>query len=593
MRRTRIIWKQFFCYFLIIVSTFSLLVFFTSRKIKEHHITTLESTLEHHAELVKKMVADFVISGKAKEIDTLAKEMGKKIGVRITVIRRDGSVLGDSKEDPTKMENHASRVEIIQALQGRIGKKIRYSATLEEEMLYVAVPIIDEGKILGIVRTSFFLKKIKENVWAINQKIIYSAIALMIFALLFSFLSSRAFTKPIKEIALTAGKIRDGDFGARIFIKNKDELGELSDTLNEMARELQKLFLNLNSEREELQGIISAMVEGLVVLDRNGKIVLSNKSFIDILGISPDTSIIGKRFWEILQSTDFNELVKSASETDAPQSREIRIGEKIYWGNGVLVSKEQDKKIIVVLHDVTEIKRLEKVKTDFVANVSHELRTPLTSIKGFVETLQDGAISDPEQSARFLSIISGHTDRMNKIISDLLQLSQIESKEFELKIEPFSVKELVEEVVYTLKRSADEKSQSLEVNLYSAEGSASGGKDLKVWGDKYRINQALTNLVDNAIKYTPEKGTIKIESRVKGELVEIAVIDNGIGIPQNDLPRIFERFYTVDKGRSRELGGTGLGLSIVKHIIEAHGGKVIVQSQLGKGSEFAFTLKKA
>jgi two-component system phosphate regulon sensor histidine kinase PhoR len=209
----------------------------------------------------------------------------------------------------------------------------------------------------------------------------------------------------------------------------------------------------------------------------------------------------------------------------------------------------------------------------------------LTSIKGFVEALQDGSINNPEQSFRFLSIISQHTNRMNKIISDLLQLSQIESKEFELKIETFSVKELVEEVVYILRRSADEKLQNLEIHLHS--------EDAKVLGDKYRINQALTNLVDNAIKYTPEKGTIKIESRDKGELVEIAVIDNGMGIPPNDLPRVFERFYTVDKGRSRELGGTGLGLSIVKHIIEAHGGKVNVRSQLGKGSEFSFTLKKA
>jgi two-component system phosphate regulon sensor histidine kinase PhoR len=293
---------------------------------------------------------------------------------------------------------------------------------------------------------------------------------------------------------------------------------------------------------------------------------------------------MGRSYWEILQSMDFNELVKSASETDAPQSREITIGEKIYWANGILVSKEHDRKMIVVLHDITEIKRLEEVKADFVANVSHELRTPLTSIKGFVESLQDGAINDPEQSSRFLSIISQHADRMNKIISDLLQLSQIESKEFELKIEPFSVRELVEEVVYTLKHSAGEKSQSLEITLFS--------EDQKVLGDKYRINQALTNLVDNAIKYTPEKGTIKIQSQEHANFIEIAVIDNGIGIPRNELSRIFERFYTVDKGRSRELGGTGLGLSIVKHIIEAHGGKVFVKSQLEKGSEFSFTLKK-
>ena len=585
MRRTRIMWKQFFCYFLIIVFTFSALVFFTSKEVKRHHIATLESNLEHYGELVKKMVTDLVISGKAKEIDALTKEMGKKVGVRITVIRKDGLVLGDSKEDPTKMENHASRIELIQALHDGIGKKIRYSTTLEEEMLYVAIPIINKGETIGFVRTSFFLREIKENVSSINQKIIYSAVALMVLALLVSFLSSRALAKPIKEIALTAGKIRNGDFGARIFIKSKDELGELSDTLNEMARELQRLFLNLNSEREELQGIISAMVECLVVLDRNGKVVLSNKSFIDMLGISPDISIIGKRYWEFLRSTDFNELVKSASETDAPQSREICIGEKILWGNGILVSKERGKEIIVVLHDITEIKRLEKVKADFVANVSHELRTPLTSIKGFVETLWDDVINDPEQSSRFLSIISHHADRMNKIISDLLQLSQIESKEFELKIVPFTVKELVEEVVSTLKHSADEKLQSLEVNVYS--------DDQRVLGDKYRISQALTNLLENAIRYTPEKGNIRIESRDKGEFVEMAVMDNGIGIPQNDLPRIFERFYTVDKGRSRELGGTGLGLSIVKHIIEAHGEKIYVESELGKGSKFSFTLKKA
>jgi two-component system phosphate regulon sensor histidine kinase PhoR len=209
----------------------------------------------------------------------------------------------------------------------------------------------------------------------------------------------------------------------------------------------------------------------------------------------------------------------------------------------------------------------------------------LTSVKGFVEALQDGAVNDPEQSSRFLSIISHHADRMNKIISDLLQLSQIESREIELKIEPFSVKELVEEVVYILKRSADERSQSLEVIHFS--------KDQRVLGDKYRINQALTNLVDNAIKYTPEKGTIKIQSRDKGEFMELAVVDDGIGIPQNNLPRIFERFYTVDKGRSRELGGTGLGLSIVKHIVEAHGGKISVESKLGKGSKFSVILKKA
>jgi two-component system phosphate regulon sensor histidine kinase PhoR len=240
--------------------------------------------------------------------------------------------------------------------------------------------------------------------------------------------------------------------------------------------------------------------------------------------------------------------------------------------------------MLFVFHDITELKKTERVRKDFVANVSHELRTPLTSIKGFVEALRDGAINDPEKSLQFLSIISQHADRMNKIVTDLLQLSRIESKDFILKIEPFLVKELLDEVFSTLKSSSEEKSQILEISLPSP--------DLKIYADRHWITQALTNLVDNAIKYTPEKGKIKIEAKDKGESVEISVIDNGIGIPQKDLPRIFERFYRVDKGRSRESGGTGLGLSIVRHIIEAHGGKVEVKSQEGKGSEFSFRLKK-
>jgi two-component system phosphate regulon sensor histidine kinase PhoR len=523
------------------------------------------------------MVTDLVISGKAKEIDALAKEMGKKVGARITVIRKDGLVLGDSKEDPTKMENHASRIELIQALQGRIGKKIRYSTTLEEEMLYVAVPIINAGEIIGSVRTSFFFRKIKENVSSINQKIIYSAVALMVLALLVSFLSSRALAKPIKEIALTAGKIRDGDFGARIFIKSKDELGELSDTLNEMARELQRLFLNLNSEREELQGIISAMVECLVVLDRNGRVVLSNKSFIEMLGISPDISIIGKRYWEILRSTDFNELVKSASETDAPQNRETRIGEKIFWGNGILVSKEQDRKIIVVLHDITGIKRLEKVKADFVANVAHELKTPLTAIKGFVETLEDELGFEKHH----LDIIKRNIERLTNIVSDLLLLSELESRERRFQIEEVNLKEMVGDILKIFEKQLKEKRISFGLDIPA--------EFLWIKADPFWLEQVFINLIDNAIKYT-EEGGIKVDICSGNGDVRITIQDTGIGIPKEDSSRIFERFYVVDKSRSRRFGGTGLGLSIVKHAVLAHNGKIDVKSEVGKGSKFIVTL---
>jgi len=585
MSPIRMMWKHFIYFSVIVFVTFVLLVFFTSRKIKSHHIQTLETALQNQAELLKGTVEELMVSGSAEEIDHLVKELGQKIDERITVVRSDGVVLGDSKENPSQMENHAFREEIQQALHGEVGKTIRYSTTVKEEMLYVAMPIEDKGEIIGVIRISVGLKSIKENVEVINRQIVYSAIALMVLALFASFLFSRALTKPIKDMAITARKIKDGDFKARAFVKSKNELGELADALNEMARELESSFSNLDSEREELKGIVSAMVEGLVVLDRQGKIVLANQGFMEIVGIFSLSSIIGKRYWEVLQSAGLNELVKTVSEKGKPESREIVMREKIYWGSGILVSGEHGEKIIVVLHDITEIKRLEKIKADFIANVSHELRTPLTSIMGFVETLQDGTLDEPGQSARFLSIVSRHVDRMAKIVSDLLQLSQIESKEFELKMELFPIKELMEEVVLSLKRSLDQKSQSIEISLES--------EGMQVEGDRYRVNQALTNLVENAIRYTPPKGKIKIEARSKGEWVEVAVIDNGIGISREDLSRVFERFYTVDKGRSRELGGTGLGLSIVKHIIEAHGVKVYVESEVGKGSKFSFTLKKA
>jgi two-component system phosphate regulon sensor histidine kinase PhoR len=330
------------------------------------------------------------------------------------------------------------------------------------------------------------------------------------------------------------------------------------------------------------------MIEGVLAVDREGKVLLLNDALRQMFELDEDPK--GKPHYEVIRDHELNQFIREVLSTGREKSKEVSFihpGERDIMIESALVRQPAEGGIraVFVFHDITELKKLERVRKDFVANVSHELRTPLTSIKGFVEALQDGAVENPEQSSRFLSIIRRHVDRMNKLISDLLQLSEIESEEFELKTEPFSVKETIEEVADSLRRSASEKQQTLTVELDS--------EDLKAVGDRYRITQALTNLLDNAIKYTPEKGKVKIEAREKNGIVEMAVSDDGAGIPQKDLPRIFERFYTADKGRSRELGGTGLGLSIVRHIIEAHEGKVQVESEPGKGSRFSFTLKAA
>jgi len=379
-----------------------------------------------------------------------------------------------------------------------------------------------------------------------------------------------------------------GDFTWKIKTRTRDEIGELGGILNRMSDELSQKIAQLSQEKSQLDSVLSSMLEGVLAVNSSGKVLLVNKALAQILSL--ETAFQERPYYEAIRNPELNQFIQEVLANPGEKEKEVSFfhpEERDFMVQSSLVGQGEKGSIYIlfVFHDITELKKTERVRKDFVANVSHELRTPLTSIKGFVEALRDGAINDPEKSLQFLSIISQHTDRMNKIVTDLLQLSRIESKDFILKIEPFFVKELSDEVYSTLKSLSEEKSQTLKIDLPSP--------SLKVSADRHWITQALTNLVDNAIKYTPEKGNIKIEVRDKGESVEIVVIDNGIGIPQKDLPRIFERFYRVDKGRSRESGGTGLGLSIVKHIIEAHGGNVEVKSQEGKGSEFSFTLRKA
>lgn len=584
--------KLFFTYFLLSLLGLSIagvLIFWSEEK---RSLTELEQSMLFQTQLLANIFAWKLADDSAiATVDSLADELGHKIGGRITIIDKDGRVVGDSYESGEKllgMENHKDRPEVASALQDSIGKSIRYSYTIKTDMLYIASPIKERGEIIGVARLALSLDELAHHRNRIVHILLIGLGVAFIFSLLLSLEFSTKVTKPLRQMMQVGKRMSQGDFTQKIKARTKDEIGELGEILNRISVELSEKIAEITEDRSQLQSILSSMIEGVLAVDRQGKVLLVNEALSRMFELN--ASFHGKLHYEIIRDHDLNQFIQAVLSNRKEEKKEISLihpQERDFMIQSALVRQPREGGIFAVFsfHDITELKKLERVRKDFVANVSHELRTPLTSIKGFVEALQDGGINDPEQSSRFLAIISQHTNRMNKIIFDLLQLSQIESKEFELKMEPFTVKELVDEVVYSLKRFAVQKSQSIEINLYP-EGQ-------KVLGDKYRINQALTNLVDNAIKYTPEKGTIKIEIRDKGELMEIAVIDNGMGIPRNDLPRIFERFYTVDKGRSRELGGTGLGLSIVKHIIEAHGGEVKVQSQLGKGSEFSFTLKKA
>ena len=559
---------------------------------RKHSLGRLEESMLSQTRLVSSLFAP-VLLGEVNlaAIDSLADQLGHQAPGRITIIDRDGRVVADSYrsgEDLVNMENHKNRPEVTSALQGEPGKSLRFSNTIKTDMLYVASPVRAEGRIVGVARLALPLTELKQR----QNVIIYIGLiglsAAFVFSLLLSFGFSSTVTKPLRRMMLIGKRMSEGDFEQKIKVRTKDEIGELAEMLNQMSVDLSHKIAQITQEKSQLNSILSSMIEGVLAVDRGGKVMLVNDALKQIFEL--DEAPQGKAHYEVIRDHDLNGFIREVLSTGREKSREISFihpGEGDIMIESALVKQPTESGILAVFvfHDITELKKLERVRKDFVANVSHELRTPLTSIKGFVEALQDGATENAEQSSRFLSIICHHVDRMNKIISDLLQLSEIESKEFELKTEPFSVRETIEEVVDSLRRAADEKGQSLEMELDS--------EDLMAVGDKYRITQALTNLLDNAIKYTPEKGRIKVQAREKDGLVEMAVSDNGVGIRQKDLPRIFERFYTVDKGRSREVGGTGLGLSIVRHIIEAHDGKVQVESEPGKGSRFGFTLKKA
>lgn len=583
-------WK----YFLFNLFSISLVLFLFTiliiRELEKRDKALTEERLLTEAVLLREFLQVPIAQGKKEEIKSLISQFDNKIESRITVIGKDGVVIGDSQEDPSRMENHAKRPEVVEANLKGIGKSIRFSTTVEKEMFYVAIPIKDEnGRVGAVVRTalpSSFLEKVFSP---LKSKIIYLCLILVTFAILLSIFSSRAFTKALKRTIRLSQDIAKGNFTVTIPISDKKgEIGKLNIALGEMAEKLEDLFKEVSLEKSQLETVISTMSEGVMVVGGNGKIRLMNSALKGMLEIRDDS--IGKPYWEVLRIREMMELVENVIKKQIAEKKEILIlhPAERYFLTSAIPLKSLEKEAIFVILDITEFKRLERIKADIVANVSHELRTPLTSIKGYVETLEEGAYENPEERNHFLSIIKRHTDRLINIVSDLLLLSEIERKsapwgeEPKAAFEDVDLKEIVYSSLEALKSRVEEK--NLHVSLGIEE-------DLpKYRGDRFLLEQMFINLIDNAVKYTPEGGTIGVQVDWINSHFGIEVIDTGVGIHKEHLPRIFERFYRADKTRSRKLGGTGLGLSIVKHVVIMHSGEIRVESEVGKGSRFIISL---
>jgi two-component system phosphate regulon sensor histidine kinase PhoR len=582
--------RLIFSFVFVIIFTFGLVAFFLDRTLEENSLRDLKSSLINQAYLIEAQFSSkFSAKPDLSVLEDLTKKLSSRIQSRITIIDTRGEVLVDSEKslaDISGMDNHASRPEVKLALDGFTGEEIRYSSTLKINMLYVAVPVRVGNNVAGVIRLALPLINVEKMLKSIRNAIIFS----IIFALSLAFVLGSLFTagiiKPVKKIIQVSRKYSQGDFSHKIYHDSQDEIGELAKTLNKMASDIEEKIKDISSQSQQLRAVFNSMIEGVILTDQAGRIVSINQAIEKIFEVRKQ-DVESKIFLEAIRNNDISEVITSILSTGKPVSKEIvltyplqRIFEvnatPIFYNN--LISGS-----LLVVHDITAIRRLETIRRDFVANVSHELKTPLTSIKGFVETLLSGALEDKENNRNFLKIIQNHAERLDSLVDDLLSLSHLESKGMTVNKKEFSLSLQVKEIISGF--NSQIKNKGIEViNQLS--------KELVVNADHDRMEQVLINLIGNAIKFNKDRGNIRIYNQLSGNDIKIIIEDSGIGIPEKDISRIFERFYRVDKARSRELGGTGLGLSIVKHIIELHGGRVGVESTEGLGSKFWFILPK-
>lgn len=583
----KISWKLFFTYIIIIIICITFTGILAIISLRNFYINHLSSNLKSNATLVTNILEDDLATNNLSQIKLKTKDLGKELEIRITIIDINGIILGDSEKDPALMENHSDRPEIKEALQGKTGKSIRYSSTLEIDMLYLAIPIIKNNQTLGIARLSLPLTEVNKNISNLHKIIILATAIALVIASIISLIISLTITRPLQEMTKVSQKISKGDFSKKLKILNQDEIGQLADSLNLMSEELENKIRIISEDKDKMKVVLSSVIEGIVAIDKEGRIILFNHALKNMIDCSSDR-VLEKFHWEIIRNNQLNELLKETLQKGQALTREITLfspQEKIFHASAnPLTEKNKVWGAVVVLNDITEIKKLEKMRSEFVANVSHELRTPLTSIQGFVETLKEGAINDPEKAQYFLEIIEKQSNRLNNLIEELLQLSKIESQKIAMNLQSINLRDLIDKTISEFKKKIEQKDHKIKINI--------SPQLPLVKADPEQFEVVFRNLLDNALKYTPDGGEIYISALEKAENIYIEIADNGIGISAEHLPRIFERFYRANKDRSRKLGGTGLGLAIVKHIVQAHQGTIGVESKPGKGSKFFFTLPK-
>ncbi len=563
--------KILFSYILIIVFLLIPVSFFSFKSIQSHYISTVAKNLETQARALIPYATELI--AQPEKADAAVTELARDTEMRVTLIGKDGTVLADSEKKLSELENHADRIEIRKAFSGKVGISKRFSESVKRDMLYVTVPVSENGEVYSVIRVSMYLEDITGLIRDIAMSLLRITAVVLMLTLLLSYMLSRYITAPIKALSEASGEIASGNFKVKLHLKNRDELGMLAESFNAMTKKLEGLFSATRQSEEKMRAIIESFEEYLFVLDGEHRLTMCNsgfKRFID------KEFHYGDHISDLLNSPELLRLITAHNAGEGLS--EITMDKKFYLV-GINIVKGSGE-YVVILHDITRLKNADMFKKDLVANVSHELRTPLTAIKGFVETLET---EKAPLNMKYIAIIKKHTDRLINIVSDLITLSKLEDGKVREKFEDVDLANCVNDIALIYRDKAAAKGLTFNIDMPE--------NPFVIRGQEFRIEQLLVNLLDNAFKYT-EKGSVTVSLKDTERGNEMTVSDTGIGIRTADQDRIFERFFVADRSRSKNTGGTGLGLSIVKHIVNLHNASMEVSSSVGKGSVFTVIFPK-
>ncbi|HJS28189.1 MAG TPA: ATP-binding protein [Anaerolineales bacterium] len=575
-------WRIAVPYVVLILLILAGLGAFLSNRLRDAQLAELETRLHDQASTAADALAPILATVSAGEdLDQEAKQWSDIFGSRVTIIGSDGVVLGESDEDRLQMDNHLNRPEVIEAQKSGSGSSIRYSRTVGVSMMYSAVRISQGDRLVGFLRFALPLAEVESNQTQLRRTIYVAMVVAAVFAVILGILVAERTTLPLRKLSESVKRLAEGDLEVKIVPTTKDEVGQLTRSVNVMAGSLRSQFAKLDDERIKLSSVLNQMTDGVLMVDKQGNILLLNLSAQRIFSIESDQAT-GKSLVEVVRHHQIVEVWQQSRSLSEPQTSafELGPGQSFFEVVAIPFSTTLEGNVLLLVRDLTQMRRLETIRRDFISNVSHELRTPLASLRALVDTLTGGASENQAEAIYFLGRMDEELDSLTQMVQELLELSRIESGRVPLALVKVSPGELLEAAAERIRLQA-ERAQ-LQISCATSQGLPF------VMADPDRISQVLGNLLHNAVKFTPEGGTITLSAGQHGDMVVFRVEDTGVGIPQEELPRIFERFYKAD--RSRSGGGTGLGLAISRHLVEAHGGKIWAESVEGRGSSFYFTL---